>query len=412
MSLIQEGYPQQVRMASLAIVGSHAVNGVAELHSKLVKIMFKDYVDFYGVDKFKNVTNGITPRRWLLQCNPALAELVTEAVGSDKWLTNANLLRKLEARVDDPATIKRFYEIKLANKTRLAEYIERNLGIRVNPNALYSVQGKRIHEYKRQLMNAFGCIHRYLQLKKMSPEERKKVVPRVEMFTGKAAPGYFIAKTIIRLVNAISKIVNADKDMEDIYQVVFLPDYSVSLAELIIPASDISQHISTAGTEASGTSNMKFALNGGLLLATVDGASIEIAEEVGEDQVFFFGHTADQIDGLRHQHRYGELVVPPSLQGAMDAIRQGVFGDPAPLIPLIQSVVDGRDHYCLTDDFESYLQAQQMIDEAFVDRKEWTRKTILSTARMGKFSSDRCVIDYCEEIWGAEPVKVPSHLEV
>lgn len=412
MSLIQEGSPQQVRMAWLAIVGSHAVNGVAELHSQLVRVMLKDFVEFYGPDKFKNVTNGVTFRRWLLQCNPGLAELINETLGSDKWLTNAALLRNLENKIDDPAFVKRFYDIKHQNKVRLAEYIERTLNIPINPTSLFSIQVKRIHEYKRQLMNVFGCIHRYLTLKKMSPTDRKKVVPRVEIFAGKAAPGYYIAKLVIRLINAVSKIVNADKDLNDILQVVFLPDYSVSLAELIIPASDISQHISTAGTEASGTSNMKFALNGGLLLGTVDGATIEIAEEVGDDQVFFFGHTADHIEELRHNHRYGELVLPPALQGAMDAIRQGVFGDPNPFQPLLASVIDGKDYYCLSDDFESYLQAHHMIDEAFIDKRSWTKKCILTTARMGKFSSDRCVLEYADEIWSAEPVRVPYHLEV
>jgi starch phosphorylase len=251
MSLIEEGQQQQVRMAHLAIIGSHKVNGVAELHSGLVAEMFSDFVDVFGRDHFTNVTNGITARRWLLQCNPQLASLITKTLGSDDYLLDLYKLKGLEAHANDPKFQKAWYDVKLANKDQLATYIETTLGLPVNRDALFDVMCKRIHEYKRQFMNILGTIFRYLQLKKLSPAERKKVVPRLSVFAGKAAPGYYIAKLVIRLINAVSKTISADEEIRDVLNVVFLPDYSVGLAEIIIPASDISEHISTAGTEAS-----------------------------------------------------------------------------------------------------------------------------------------------------------------
>jgi starch phosphorylase len=274
-SIIQESNPKMVRMAYLACIGSHKVNGVAELHSDLIKTtIFKDFVKIYGPDKFANVTNGITPRRWLHQANPKLSDLIASKIGGFGFLKDLTLLNKIEAFVDDKEFRKQWSEIKTSNKARLAKHIHEATGITVNPTALFDVQVKRIHEYKRQQMNIFGCIHRYLQIKKMTPEQKKAAVPRVSIFGGKAAPGYWMAKTVIHLINKVGDVINNDPDIGDLMKVVFVPDYNVSKAEIIVPASDISEHISTAGTEASGTSNMKFVLNGGLIIGTCDGANV------------------------------------------------------------------------------------------------------------------------------------------
>ena len=278
VSIIEESQPQMIRMAYLAVIGSHKVNGVAELHSDLIKTtIFKDFVKIYGPDKFTNVTNGITPRRWLHQANPRLSELIASKVGSDEFLTDLTLLNKLEQFVDDAAFKKEWQEIKYANKVRLAQHIQKTTGVSVNPKALFDIQVKRIHEYKRQQLNIFGVIHRYLTIKAMSAEDRKKLAPRVSIFGGKAAPGYWMAKNIIHLVNSVGKVVNNDKDVGDLLKVIYIEDYNVSKAEIICPASDLSEHISTAGTEASGTSNMKFVLNGGLIIGTCDGANVSIS---------------------------------------------------------------------------------------------------------------------------------------
>jgi len=411
VSLIEEGYPQYVRMANLACIGSRKVNGVAELHSDLVrKTIMKDMVDIFGVSKFGNVTNGITPRRWLDQCNPDLSSLITDVlkVPKDKWLKDLTLLKGLAQHAEDKAFQKNWIAVKRANKERLARHIESTMGISVSPDHMFDVQCKRIHEYKRQSLNILGVIHRYLTLKNATPEERKKVIPRVVIFAGKAAPGYFMAKLVIRLIVCVSKVLNVDPDTKDYLKLLFLPDYSVSLAELIIPASDISQHISTAGTEASGTSNMKFCLNGGLLLGTVDGANIEIAEEIGEEQVFFFGYLAPDIEGIRYEHTYHPKSVAdrsPALAAVMNEISGGRFGTPEVFEPLLNTIHQG-DHYLISDDFDSYLEANKTVDAAFADREEWTKKSIITVANMGKFSSDRAIMTYAEEYWNIEPVKI------
>ena len=284
VSIIEESQPKMVRMAYLAIIGSHKVNGVAELHSDLIKTtIFKDFVKIYGPDKFTNVTNGITPRRWLHQANPRLSELIASKLGGHDFLTDLTLLNKLEEFVDDKNFKKEWQEIKYANKVRLAQHISNSTGVNVSPKALFDIQVKRIHEYKRQQLNILGVIHRYLTIKAMSAEERKKLAPRVSIFGGKAAPGYWMAKTIIHLINSVGKVVNADKDVGDLLKVIFLEDYNVSKAEIIVPASDISEHISTAGTEASGTSNMKFVLNGGLIIGTCDGANVQVSPDISFD---------------------------------------------------------------------------------------------------------------------------------
>ncbi|RHZ79651.1 hypothetical protein Glove_143g17 [Diversispora epigaea] len=407
LSIIEESSPQFVRMAHLAIVGSHRVNGVAELHSNLIKTtIFKDFVKFFGQEKFQNKTNGITPRRWLHQANPKLSDLITEKLGNKDWLKDLFKLKQLEKYVDDPDFKKRWVAVKGSNKARLADYIKKQTGISVNSNALFDIQVKRIHEYKRQFMNILSVIHRYNLLKKMTPKQRKETVPRVVIFGGKAAPGYYIAKLVIKLINSVADVVNKDLSIEDTLKVVFIPDYNVSVAEIIVPASDISQHISTAGTEASGTSNMKFVLNGGLILGTVDGANIEIHEEIGDENIFMFGNLADKVEDLRHAHRYRNKQMDPALKAVLDDIESGHFGDPRIFVPLINTLTIGKDYYLLSDDFGSYLRAQDMVDEAYKDKDEWAKKSILCTARMGKFSSDRAIKEYAESIWNVEPIPV------
>ncbi|KAI5120630.1 hypothetical protein M0805_009390 [Coniferiporia weirii] len=412
MSLIQEGYPQYVRMANLACIGSRKINGVAELHSELVRTtILKDFVDFFGISKFSNVTNGITPRRWLDQCNPLLSDLITETLKLKKevWLKDLYKLEGLLDHAEDPTFQKKWAAVKQSNKERLANHVENTLGIKVNTKAMFDVQIKRLHEYKRQTLNLLGVVHRYLALKAMTAEERTKVNPRVVFFAGKAAPGYYIAKLTIRLIVNVARVINADPETSPYLEMFFLPDYSVTLAEILIPASDLSQHISTAGTEASGTSNMKFCLNGGLLLGTVDGANIEIAEEVGESNVFFFGHLTPAVEELRYQHAYHPVPIEnkcPALATVLNEISAGRFGDGAVYEPLLNTIRTG-DYYLLTEDFDSYVQALAMVDAAYQDRTEWIKKSIRTSAKMGKFSSDRAIMTYAEEYWNIEPCGVP-----
>lgn len=411
MSIIEEGHPQNVRMAFLAIVGSHTVNGVAELHSNLIKnVIFADFVEYYEGNKFTNVTNGITPRRWLHQCNPALSEFISSKLGGDGWVRDLEQLKKLKEFADDPAVQKQWMAIKRENKVRLADYIHSITSIQVSPDSLFDIQVKRIHEYKRQFMNILGVIHRYLRLKKMTPEQKAKEVPRLVVFAGKSAPGYFIAKLVIKLINSVGEVVNNDPEIGDILKVVFIPNYNVSLAEIIIPASDISQHISTAGTEASGTSNMKFVLNGGIILGTVDGANIEIGEEIGEENIFFFGVKADEVEDIRHLNRYRKIEMDPDLRNVLDAIEKGTFGDPKIFEPLVATLTVGGDYYLISKDFASYIEAQADADEAYKDKVGWAKKSILCTAGMSKFSSDRSINEYAEKIWKIKPCSVPATL--
>jgi starch phosphorylase len=409
VSIIEETQPRQVRMAFLAIIGSHKVNGVAALHSHLIRTtIFKDFVTVFGEDKFTNVTNGVTPRRWLHQANPKLSDLISEKLGGDEFLKDLFLLKGLEAFVDDKQFRKDWMDIKYANKVRLAKFIKDAQGVAINPAALFDIQVKRIHEYKRQQMNIFGVIHRYLTLKALSPAERKKAVPRVSIFGGKAAPGYWMAKTIIRLITATAAIVNNDKDIGDLLKVVFIEDYNVSKAEIIIPASDISEHISTAGTEASGTSNMKFVLNGGLIIGTVDGANVEIVEEIGDQNAFTFGHLAENVPDLRHQHHFGKPKpeLDPKLALVFKEIKKNTFGNAELFEALINSIEEGGDYYLVSDDFGSYIDAQVLVDELYVSKDAWAERSILAVARMGHFSSDRTILEYAEQIWNIEPVPI------
>ncbi|EKM76820.1 hypothetical protein AGABI1DRAFT_130848 [Agaricus bisporus var. burnettii JB137-S8] len=411
MSLIEEGYPKQVRMAHLACIGSRKVNGVAELHSELVRTtILKDFVEFEGVSKFGNVTNGVTPRRWLDQCNHELSDLITKTLKIEKkvWLKDLAKLEGLLAFTEDKNFREQWAAIKQRNKERLARHVQTTLGLTVRTDAMFDVQIKRLHEYKRQTLNILGVIHRYLTLKSMTPAERSKCNRKVVFFAGKAAPAYYIAKLTIRLIVNVARVINADADTKDFLQLYFLPDYSVSLAEVLIPASDISQHISTAGTEASGTSNMKFCLNGGLLLGTVDGANIEIAEEVGENNVFFFGHLTPAVEDLRYQHAYHPVPIEqkcPALAKVLNEVSAGMFGDGGVYEPLLNTIRQG-DYYLLTDDFDSYIAALAMVDDAYLDRDEWIKKSIRTTAKMGKFSSDRAILEYAESYWNLEQTPV------
>lgn len=426
VSVIEESHPQMVRMAHLAIIGSHKVNGVAELHSDLIKTtIFKDFVEIYGPDRFTNVTNGITPRRWLHQANPLLSALIADRLEGHEFLTDLTLLDKLEAFVDDKEFRREWAHIKSTNKLRLARLIKDTTGYDVDPNSLFDVQVKRIHEYKRQQLNIFGVIHRYLTIKAMSAEERKKVVPRVSIFGGKAAPGYWMAKTVIHLISKVAEVVNKDKDVGNLLKVIFIEDYNVSKAEIICPASDISEHISTAGTEGSGTSNMKFVLNGGLIIGTCDGANvssetplnqpsrssscalqIEITREIGEQNIFLFGTLAEDVEELRHRHLYGDFQLDPQLEKVFQAIKGNMFGDAADFSALSASIEEHGDYYLVSDDFNSYITTHEMVDEAFRDKEEWLTKSITSVARMGFFSTDRVINEYADSIWNVEPLEV------
>lgn len=414
MSIIEEGTPKFVRMAWLAIVGSFKVNGVAELHSQLLQsTIFRDFVEFKGRDFFTNVTNGITPRRWLRQANPKLAELISELLEDPnyEYLTNLGQLKKLEAFVNDELVIKRWRDIKFANKRRLATLAHETTGVDLDPNVLFDVQVKRIHEYKRQQMNIFAVIYRYLRIKELlaegkSLDEIEKIyIPKVSIFGGKAAPGYYMAKTVIHLINCVGNIVNNDTSIGNLLKVVFIPDYNVLKAEIICPGLDLLNHISTAGTEASGTLNMKFALNGGIIIGTVDGANVEITREIGEDNIYLFGNLAEAVEDLRHENVYGKGVqVPELLQKVFDAISGGMFGNNSDEFkPLIDLIIYHGDYYLVLNDFELFLEAHKKLERVYGTR-EWVQKLIHLVANMGFFSSDRCVDEYAENIWNIEPL--------
>jgi starch phosphorylase len=401
MSIIEEGVPKMIRMAHLAIIGSHSVNGVAALHTKLLKErIFKDFHNFYP-GKINSKTNGITPRRWLLKTNPHLSELINSRIGSG-WETDLDKLHELEPLVEDSEFRAEFTRIKLENKTRLTDYITMSTGVKVSPETMFDVQVKRIHEYKRQLLNALHVVYMY---QKFVTEPDIQLAPRTVIFAGKAAPSYWRAKLIIKLINSIGDVVNNDPRIGDRLRVVFLPNYNVSQAELIIPAADLSEQISTAGTEASGTGNMKFALNGALTVGTLDGANIEIREEVGDDNIFIFGLDADEAEYERiHNSRTPEQICRENKAVAriVESISEGAFsrGDRNLFKPLIDSLMSPHDQYLLIRDLESYIDCQHRVNETYLDQERWTRMAILNVARMGKFSTDRTIKQYSNEIWG------------
>ncbi|MEB3242107.1 MAG: glycogen/starch/alpha-glucan phosphorylase [Cyanobacteriota bacterium] len=412
VSIIDEEGAKAVRMAHLATVASHHVNGVAALHSDLVKSdLFPEFAAIWP-EKFTNVTNGVTPRRWVALANPQLAALLTEAVG-EGWVTDLDQLRALEPLAHDGAFLERWRATKLSVKRDLTHYIHSHTGVLVDPASLFDVQVKRIHEYKRQHLNALQVVAQYLRIKNGQSEG---MAPRTVIFGGKAAPGYAMAKLIIRFINGIAETVNADPDMDGLLRVVFLPDYNVKLGERVYPAADLSEQISTAGKEASGTGNMKFAMNGALTIGTLDGANVEIREQVGADNFFLFGHTASEIASLAKAGYCPWELIPsqPELSEALRLIEQGHFsnGDQDLFRPLLENLT-GRDPFFVLADFADYLRAQREVNQAWADPSRWDRMALLNTARTGFFSSDRSIRQYAKDIWRAEafPVTITCELE-
>ena len=402
LSLIDENKPRAVRMAHLATVGSHAVNGVAQLHSELLKqTVLRDFAKLWP-ERFCNVTNGVTPRRFVALSNPGLTKLITARIG-DGWLKDLNQLRDLEQFADDSEFQKQWREVKLANKRRLATLIAERTGIKVAPQSLFDVQVKRIHEYKRQHLAALHIITLYLRLRR---DPKAEVPARTFIFGGKAAPGYFMAKRIIKLINAVGEILNADPAVRNRLKVVYFPDFNVTNAHFIYAAANLSEQISTAGKEASGTGNMKFALNGALTIGTLDGANVEIREEVGAENFFLFGLTAPEVAELRargYQPRdyYNQNE---NLREVIDFIANGELGrgDTKLFRPIVENLLGG-DPFLLLADYQAYIEAQEKVSALWQDQTAWTRASILNTARMGKFSSDRSIRDYCERVWKIEP---------
>jgi starch phosphorylase len=399
-SIIEEGDEPHVRMAHLAIVGSHSINGVAALHTELVKSSLVP--DFYELwpERFNNKTNGVTPRRWILKANPSLAELITETIGDD-WITDLERLHDLEPYAREPEFQRRFLQIKRENKTRLARVIASTTGLTVDPDSLFDIQAKRIHEYKRQLLNVLHIIDVYLGL---IDGDRQPAGPRTCIFAGKAAPGYWAAKQIIKLIHNVGRVVNHDPKTRGLLKVVFIPDYRVSLAEKIIPAADLSEQISTAGKEASGTGNMKFAMNGALTMGTLDGANIEIMQEVGKENLYIFGLDAQEIMELRRRNSYAPWAYyqKDRVKRIVDIFGSNLFsGDEPDLFAWIRSsLLNSGDEYFHLADLESYLSAQEQAGAEFNRKEDWNFKAILNVARMGRFSSDRTIAEYARDIWG------------
>jgi len=405
MSIISEGSQPDVRMASLGIVGSSKINGVSALHSDLLKkTLFKDYVDLWP-DKFTNKTNGITPRRWLKQCNPQLADLISSKIG-ENWITHLDELRKIEKFSTDKKFQEAFSAIKLDNKKRLAAYVKKKMNIDLNENSMFDVQIKRIHEYKRQLMNALHAVVLYNRIK---DNPKADIQARTILFGGKAAPGYYMAKMHIKLINSIAEKVNNDPQVGDKLKVVYLPNYSVSLAEKMIPAAELSEQISTAGMEASGTGNMKFALNGALTIGTLDGANVEMKEQIGDENIFIFGLKVEDVEKLRREgySSYEYYSKHAELKRAIDQIRDGFFSpEQADLFhPITNALLQDNDYYLICADFEAYVKMQDSLSELYKNQEKWNEIAIMNTARMGFFSSDRTIQDYANEIWHSPTVK-------
>jgi starch phosphorylase len=406
VSLIQEGGVKAVRMAHLAIVAGHSVNGVAALHTRILRErLFRDF-DVIFPGRLRNVTNGITPRRWLLQCNPVLSRLISSAIG-ERWVRDLDELRRLEPLAEDAAFRAAWLEAKRENKRRLARYVLRKCELGIHPDTLFAIQVKRIHEYKRQLLNILHVIALY---RRILDSPAGDYVPRTVLVGGKAAPAYRQAKLIIRLVNAVAERVNRDPLVKGRLRVVFLPNYCVSQAEKVVPAADLSEQISTAGMEASGTGNMKFALNGALTIGTLDGATVEIREEVGEENIFIFGLTAEQVAEVRAGGYDPREVYrrDPELRSVLEWLAGGFFspGQPALFLPIVQSLLDWGDHFMVLADFRSYAERQAEVDGLFRRKDEWARRSILNTARMGKFSSDRSIREYARDIWHVDPLDI------
>ncbi|MDH3531364.1 MAG: glycogen/starch/alpha-glucan phosphorylase [Gammaproteobacteria bacterium] len=406
MSLIQEGSEPMVRMAYLAIVGSFSVNGVAELHSKLlVNGLFRDFAELWP-GKFNNKTNGVTQRRWLAACNPQLSQLISDKIGSD-WVTELTELRRLTEFAEDETFHSQWRQIKLANKARLARDIESRTGIAISTQMLFDVQVKRIHEYKRQLLNVLHAVHLYDRIRRGD----NNLVPRAIIIGGKAAPGYVLAKNVIKCINNVARVINSDPAMQDRLRVVFYPDYNVSAMELICPAAELSEQISTAGKEASGTGNMKFMMNGALTIGTLDGANVEIREAVGEENFFLFGLTVDEINALRGQYDPQAIIeADKDFLRVMRLLESGHFNrfEPGVLDAVIQSIREPADPWMTAADFRSFIDAHAAAGEAYKDAFRWTKMSILNTACSGRFSTDRTMRDYNAEIWKLEPIQLNS----
>ena len=407
MSLIEEGPNPQVRMAYLAIAGSYSVNGVAALHSQLlVQGLFKDFYELWP-HKFNNKTNGVTPRRWVAWCNPDMSRLISENIG-DEWVADLQQIRGIAAHADNAAFRERWHEVKQANKKCLAKMVAQECGVTFNPEALFDVQVKRIHEYKRQLLNLLHVIHLYSRIKR---GDTAGWTNRCVLIGGKAAPGYYMAKLIIKLTNNVAQVVNSDPQVGDMLKVAFLPNYRVTAMEIICPGTDLSEQISTAGKEASGTGNMKFMMNGALTIGTLDGANIEILEEVGDDNFFMFGLTAEEVEALRPVYNPGAIInADADLNRVMQLLYSGHFNmfEPGLFDPIINAITSPHDPWMVAADFRSFADAQQRVAEAYHDRERWTRMSIINTAHSGKFSTDRTITDYNNDIWRLEKVPVTT----
>jgi starch phosphorylase len=400
MSIFEESETKYVRMANLSIIGSHSVNGVSHMHSELLKSSLVP--DFHQLwpDKFSNKTNGITQRRWLLNANPLLAESITSKIG-DSWITDLSKLHDLEIFSTDENYRQQISELKAKNKKQLASYIKKELGLTVSADSLFDIQVKRIHEYKRQLLNVLNIIHLYLRIIEDGEEPR---TPRTFIFAGKSAPSYHTAKLIIKLINSVAETVNKDKRTNDLLKIVFIPNYNVALAEKIIPAADVSEQISTAGMEASGTGNMKFALNGAIIIGTLDGANIEIKEEVGDENIYIFGKDAEEINKMKSEKSYNPKQYYENnlyIKRVVDTLSSNLFcpHEHGLFKPLYDALINHGDRYFLLADFDSYTTTQQKIDHDFQNRQMWLKKSILNISRMGKFSSDRTIKEYADDIW-------------
>ncbi len=404
MSIIEEGHEPQVRMAYLAIVGSYSVNGVAELHSQLLtEGLFKDFYELWP-EKFNNKTNGVTPRRWLAGCNPGLARLLDEVIDNG-WVSHLEQLSRLRPFADDAAFGERWRAVKRANKVRLSDLVERECGVSFDPDAMFDVQVKRIHEYKRQLLNVLHVIHLYDRIKRGDTADW---TPRCVLIGGKAAPGYFMAKLIIKLINNLAYVVNTDSDTRDRLRVAFLPDYRVSAMEIIAPGTDLSEQISTAGKEASGTGNMKFMMSGAVTIGTLDGANIEIREQVGEENFFLFGLTAEGVQALRADYDPNAIIAgDEELTRVMRLLESGHFNrfEPGLFDPIVASLRSPHDPWMVLADFPAFVEAQRQAADAYRDVERWTRMSILNTACSGRFSTDRTMLDYNRDIWQLERVR-------
>merc|ERR1712142_1303705 len=412
MSVVEECGEKRINMAHLAIIGSHAVNGVAAIHSEIIKRdLFKDFAEMFP-EKFQNKTNGITPRRWLLLCNPTLADVIAEKIG-EEWTVHLDQLAQLKEFVNDPGLLRAVQTAKQENKMRLAKQLEQDYGVKVNPSSIYDIQVKRIHEYKRQLLN---CLHIITLYNRIKANPSAPVTPRTIMIGGKAAPGYNTAKQIIRLICSVANVVNNDPTVGDKLKVIYLENYRVTLAEQIIPAADLSEQISTAGTEASGTGNMKFMLNGALTIGTLDGANIEMMEEMGRENIFTFGMNVDEVEATKRNGYNSRFYYDSDLElkKCINQIQKGVFSPEEPaLFSDLVNILLNHDRFFLFADYESYIQAQHEVDELYTKQTEWTKKSLLNIASSGKFSSDRTIAEYGREIWGVEPSweKLPAPYE-